>query len=85
MANTQLAQIAAQAKQDKEFNIWLQSIGKEGQKKIQEIFVKTAQQDQKLAQMAKEDPENTIILFAYQIFQEQKKKKGATYPETQET
>ena len=84
MANTQLAQIAAQAKQDKEFNLWLQSIGKEGQKKIQEIFVKTAQQDQKLAQMAKEDPENTIILFAYQIFQEQKKKGGATQPATQE-
>lgn len=73
MANSQLAEAAQQAIQDKQFNAWLKSIGKEGQKQIQKLFVETAKKDQKLASLAKEDPESTMILFAYQVYQQQNK------------
>ena len=59
MANQQLIQAAQQAIQDKEFNAWLQGIGSKGQEQIKKLFLETAKKDQKLAAMAKEDPEST--------------------------
>lgn len=77
MANKQLAEAAQKVIQDQQFNAWLKSIGDKGQKEIKKLFVKTVKEDQKLAAMAKEDPQSTMILFAYQIYQQQSKQNNA--------
>lgn len=81
MANKQLAEAAQKVIQDQQFNAWLKSIGDKGQKEIKKLFVKTVKEDQKLAAMAKEDPQSTMILFAYQIYQQQSKQNNASQNE----
>ena len=84
MANQQLIQAAQQAIQDKEFNAWLQGIGSKGQEQIKKLFLETAKKDQKLAAMAKEDPESTMIVFAYQVYKQTKKSKDQNEQESTE-
>lgn len=84
MANQQLAAVAQQAIQDKGFNAWLQGIGEKGQKQIQKLFLETAKKDQKLAAMAQEDPENTMILFAYQVYKQTQKSQAQNKQAVQE-
>ena len=84
MANKQLAEAAQRAIQDKQFNAWLQGIGEEGQKQIKKLFIETAEKDQKLKAMAQEDPQSTMILFAYQVYQQQSKQSQNSQEEPQQ-
>lgn len=84
MANSQLAEAAQKAIQDKQFNAWLKGIGEEGQKQIKKLFLETAEKDQKLKAMAQEDPQSTMILFAYQVYQQQSKQSQNSQKEPQQ-
>lgn len=84
MANSQLAEAAQKAIQDKQFNAWLKGIGEEGQKQIKKLFLETAEKDQKLKAMAQEDPQSTMILFAYQVYQQQSKQSQNSQEEPQQ-
>lgn len=74
MANQKTAAALKQATSDEQFKKWLKKIGQEGLKQIQELLLKTAQQNQELAAMVKEDPENTMVLFAYEVYKQEVKK-----------
>lgn len=75
---SQISQVAQQVLQDQNFVNWMQNIGEQGQKKLQEMFVKTAQENNELAQMAQEDPESAMMVFAYQVYQQSTEKGNAS-------